>query len=695
MLKWFREYNKFILVIGGCLLMVAFLIQPVLSMFMPNPGDQPLGTLAGREITLADQQLAGQEINLARQSHQLVAMLTREEPLQWILMKHEAATMGVSASAYEVTELLTNLGLTEPMLANMAKNAQTTVERIKESLRSWLTVENYKELLLGNSHTAPVQKIRAMSDTQQMFQNILSQAQDNPQMQQMYMQYYYQRLFQIQAGSSRISEPIVEHFINDQQARVKIAYVKLPLTSYLEKVTLESQKQETAATVTVSQMQDLFDQYKDQLPGSSKPYGFGYRLPERVKLEYLAIPADRLTPLVKVSEADAVTFYDTNPQYFTEPIPAAEKMKSDAPADDKAPATRVKPYLDVRDQIIEHLKQQNATELGDKIIKTAQTILLNDVRKLDVADGYRVITDDFKPASLEDVAVEIQKQFNVLPDVIKLDKDWLDRKAVGDLQGITNSSVLGKARVDFAEYLFSVKQIERKTPSIHAGLRLQAGVVSMPLGGYDGSRYLFRVIDAQAERSPETLDEVRDAVAADAKKLAAFSLLLADRQTWKDRLTTESLQPIATELGTKIEEPAAFQRRQLMMGGSGVPNVTGIGEDEQFVDDVFTFAMNNVGDDPKAFERLAADKRTTIVAAPTKLTLCLVRVDEVHPVTQNQYKQRFAGPDALQGIGSAIQANILGTEEIDPFAFETLAKRVGFLNEKGELPKKETQNLTN
>ncbi|MBL4700658.1 MAG: hypothetical protein JKX85_05305, partial [Phycisphaeraceae bacterium] len=338
MLKWFRHYNKFILVVGGCLLMIAFLIQPVIGMFMPSPADQPMGTIGSREITLGDQQMAGREMSLARQTHQLMAMITPEEPLQWILMKHEAQTLGLSASGYEVTELLTNLGVTEPMLADIAKASGVVALDVKSALRSWLTVQNYKELLLGTSHTSPVQKIRAMSETQQMFQNILQQAQGQgqQQMQQMYMQYYYQRLSQIQTGAARVSKPLVEHFINDQQSRVKIGLLEIPASKYLDKVALESENPNAPKTVSHAELTSLYREYKDKLPGTSEPYGFGYRLPQRIKLEYLSIPADRLTPLAKASESDAVAFYDQNPAYFTEPVPVEENKTPEAPESPEA-----------------------------------------------------------------------------------------------------------------------------------------------------------------------------------------------------------------------------------------------------------------------------------------------------------------------------------------------------------------------
>ena len=65
------------------------------------------------------------------------------------------------------------------------------------------------------------------------------------------------------------------------------------------------------------------------------------------------------------------------------------------------------------------------------------------------------------------------------------------------------------------------------------------------------------------------MDEVRDAVVEDAKKLAAFSLQIADRDTWRAKLSEKVIQEIAKDLDVKVEEPAAFQRRAFSMGGAG------------------------------------------------------------------------------------------------------------------------------
>ena len=58
MLQFFRKYNRYILAIGVSLLMVAFLVQPTMQMFGPNPQKRTLGYIDGAKVTALDIQEA-------------------------------------------------------------------------------------------------------------------------------------------------------------------------------------------------------------------------------------------------------------------------------------------------------------------------------------------------------------------------------------------------------------------------------------------------------------------------------------------------------------------------------------------------------------------------------------------------------------------------------------------------------------
>src|SRR5690606_32878880 len=61
MLKFLRKYSKWILVVGGSLLMVAFLLPQALTQFAGDPGSQTYMRIDGRKITGHRARLAFQE----------------------------------------------------------------------------------------------------------------------------------------------------------------------------------------------------------------------------------------------------------------------------------------------------------------------------------------------------------------------------------------------------------------------------------------------------------------------------------------------------------------------------------------------------------------------------------------------------------------------------------------------------------
>src|SRR5690606_1841290 len=136
--------------------------------------------------------------------------------------------------------------------------------------------------------------------------------------------------------SQRLSEPLIQHFLYDEQATVAGEAVLVDSERYLDQV----------APPTEAELEALFAQYRDDLRGQGEPYGFGYRVPSRVKIEYLVVPMDRVRSQVRVSVAEAMAYYDDH----------AAEFRAEPPATATAPAEpQVRPYAEVRDQVIDRL----------------------------------------------------------------------------------------------------------------------------------------------------------------------------------------------------------------------------------------------------------------------------------------------------------------------------------------------------
>ncbi len=135
------------------------------------------------------------------------------------------------------------------------------------------------------------------------------------------------------------------------------------------------------------QMIEHFNKYKKYFPGdfsTENPYGFGYKLPERIQLEYIVLKLDDVSPIVKPPSQDEVEeYYDRNKeQLFKEQVPSD-------PNDPNSPSLeRIKPYASVVNIISKQLKQEKINLKTESIIQEATNlteISLEDINDTELA----------------------------------------------------------------------------------------------------------------------------------------------------------------------------------------------------------------------------------------------------------------------------------------------------------------------
>ena len=605
MFKFFRKYNKFILVVGAALLMVAFLIQGTVNMFMGNPADRPVGAIGGESVSFADLNRSAFEVDVLRT---MVGGLTRTDSLSWLLMKREAHALGISASSYEAEQALSRFP--QERLVRFARDSGVTVEMIGRIVRDWAAVRRYSTLMYGRP---------------------------------------------------RISAPLLERFVYDLQTRVRIAAVAVSTSRYLDRVEPPDEQA----------LQALFDKYKGTPRGEGDPYGFGYRYPDRIKIEYLEIPARLLKEQVKdrVRESDALAHFEANVDQYRRTDPQSN--------DGQTPAREL--YKRVRVRILSELRAEAAGKFGRELLKTAHLKLVDRNRKLQ-KDGsnYYVLdsVEDFQPLPFEELAVQLQKQFGVLPTVRRDDRRWRTPEEVGELDGIGLSRRLDGSE-SVVEYVRSVRELKPADSNHLVVLRLQKSIASRPLvlEGPDGpSFYLFRITDADPVHSPASLNEVRDQLLLDARRLAAYRLLLAEREKWLQQAREGSFELLRQQLNTDILEPPPFSRReQLTFGPPRPPEVAGIGRDERFAQRVFDLAERVA--EQGGVDSVNRAERIDAIGVDREQRLFIVRLDEYTPITRSDYERLAADPLTSAQIGVWLASNT----QSDPLSLESLKRRIGFV----------------
>ena len=116
-----------------------------------------------------------------------------------------------------------------------------------------------------------------------------------------------------------------------------------------------------------------FEKYRKFFAGAfseENPYGFGYKLADRVQLEYIAVKLDDVSKIVAVpTQEEAEEYYqEYRGQLFTEQVPSD-------PNDPDSPLTgRIKSYAEVAGDISDLLMQNKINSKAEAILQEAKTL---------------------------------------------------------------------------------------------------------------------------------------------------------------------------------------------------------------------------------------------------------------------------------------------------------------------------------
>jgi hypothetical protein len=179
----------------------------------------------------------------------------------------------------------------------------------------------------------------------------------------------------------------IRSLVGHRNNKIDPNYVEFPTDWFVSK----------QAQPTEDQIQAQFNAYKDFQPGDitdQNPYGFGYKLPKRVQLEYFYILNDDVKKIAVKPTSEALEeFYSNNINQFTDSKP---KDPNDPQGDQ---ITTTKSFVEVSEQIRQTIEQQNTEKLTQLIFKDARDLLDVELITLDMekaeADQLRKAAVDY------------------------------------------------------------------------------------------------------------------------------------------------------------------------------------------------------------------------------------------------------------------------------------------------------------
>ncbi len=701
MLKFFRRYNKLILVIGASLLMVAFLIQPVLDIFFPDPRERPVALIAGEEITLADRRAADIELRIlaglgldfrvppairAGLEAQGVRFPLPQNEDVWMMLVAEAEGLELAAGADAVAAVYQQVGATSELLERMADQLQVTQGFVDQAVRKWLMVQDYLELSQGgiyqsqHASQSPLVGMRSLTHTAGSLTQLYEQTRDNPMLRSNPLLALMYGLVRLPGGSEaqRLSSPLIQQMTQRLGAQLDVEYVVLPAEVVLADIEPPSQQQ----------VLEVFEKFKDRPAGpQSEPYGFGYQQPMRVKLEYFTVPIERVRAKVtqEITQAEVEQAYRQQPGRFEAVVEQSRARAATQPASTQAagaatrPASGPIPALprEAREEIADILIDELAQSRARQIITAAQAILAEDVRRSPrMLDGDRDVSK-LQPTPLIQVAREIEERFGVEPEINDLTRNFVPLNEVGEIPGLGVASTDDQQQMGVQTYLSSMREFSDGENIVPVTRRPQLKLASKTLQDMGGSFHLLRVTEAQPPQPPasfEALDERdQERVREDARRLAAYEQLLANKEQWKTIALEQGMTAVVEKAGPAavLERAAGITPVDPRAGRGAPPILPALERQREVVDALFDRALT-LGQD--ALESDTPDAGYLPLGVPNQLSLVVFKLNAFRPVTQEAYERELGSPGKVIDVNARIGLS----HGADAYDLETLKQRTGF-----------------
>lgn len=506
MLKFIRKYQLIILVIGGSLLMVVFLLEPVITRLSPDARKSTVAKLAdGTTFNGFDYQRASFDLAVLKRVYSRV------------FAPFEQGGLGLDQGAEENTELhwlLLSKQANDAGLIGDAGEGRTWLPILAQREAGALIQQQMQEGLI----TSQEQAIQAMSEMTTQIENGLARnvALATGMLRGMTEDDVYrtlaaargiQRLYGVFSSMPAFSDLGAMHAAKDRYDTIAVDAVLIKGELFAESI----------PEPTEDELQAFFDTYKGDSP-SDNDFAIGYTQPTRVKLGWLTLNKQVIESSIVIDRIEL------NKLWRTDHLLPEDQRKY--PGD----------FAGERFNIETAYRADRAMDImveADKIIRSQ---VLQATRGLSKDANRYILPEDWdtKRPTLEAIAQAVvsglRDQLGVnapLPTIdIRTDR-WLNSFDISSLQGFGSSNFRIGSR-QFPAY--NIPQVF-ESEEAQALITIQPGVMIADPASQDaaGNRYYTIVYELNEAGAADSIDDVgRDKVLADYRTVKGYELLASN-----------------------------------------------------------------------------------------------------------------------------------------------------------------------
>ncbi len=644
MLKIIRKYNKSILVVGGSLLMVAFLMPQAISQLGKARMGKSVGSLDGHKITAGQYDMAVRELRAMDGFFGAVggtipfALDPDSRTEHWLLLTAEAKQAGLVAGAAEGETLLPILA--RDLVTNMYRqqyreNANNFMQAFPEQVEQLVGVQ-HEMLARAKGQSAGTARL-----TFQQFDEGLAKLRG------------VVRLMNTYQAAERLSDRQIVEIADRLADSVLVDAVFLSARDLAD----------PDLTPSPAELQAQFERFRELRPGEGE-FGIGYKLPPRVKVEWIELNRPAIEEAVKVSLIDATKFWQQNRDRFPGLFEAE------------------------REAVEAELRKAEV----DRVMQTAESVIrspiLTVLRPLEKDGIYRVLPpnwSEIKPdymALAEQIVATVNDRHGItipLPGVYVRDGDWLDGNMLAGLPGIGQATIkFERQQATFPQMAMMVRELAGDSVF---GVQVGVPAADLPAVGPDGSKYYFTLLDAAAESVPESIDELLlpGQLTSDWRALKRYESLVASAEEDITAIVEEGFEAFAKSFGKRkvagaegaVGPDKVVVQKNARVLESRTIGLRGLEEQAEVIEGVRAKAQ---GIDPLTpIDEVPIADRAVVVPVPTRLGVLVAQINGIEPLTREtlptyaDFARRIHRQETFRGVGVPY-----------PFRYSVLASRHNF-----------------
>lgn len=647
MLKILEKYKQYVLVIGGSLLMVAFIMPSAMNQMRGDPNQRVVAYVGGEKVLAADYSLAYRELMAI---NKLAPALTNflgirdGDDLHWLLLSRDAERSGFVGGESDgelflygelVDIVARELGRARfgDFINQIYSNPSVRGPLMEEAQKA---IPNFAAAVQREAHLTNAEFLQGLAKLRGSLRMVLA----------------YQH-------AGRLSDRRLQFAGQEVRDAVRVDTAVIPAAKLIDQV----------AEPTEAQLAEHFAKYRAVKPNESDN-GIGYYQPSRIKLAWILIDHLAIADSIKV-----------------DPVEANKRWRKDNPA---KPAEE---FSKDRAAIETQIRNEKVADIHAQIDKIWRAQVLAATRRLPADGEYRKLPADWAQTrpSLEAIARNIvdniQSSSGITiptPVIISRDANWLTPQDLSEIPGLSDATVtIGNARGRAWEFLFTVRELLPNMPkSPPLGVAVQAGVPIAEAHAQDSreNRYYFMVLDTRKEGPADSIDEIRDKVVKGYKTILAYDALVAKGPEYLSTAQKDGIQALVSQLEPDAQAPAASPDHVRFLSEILVTAQRAYGDDPRIQKDAFRDAARAIRaklDPTKPIDQLGALDRTFMVPLPGSLALAVGQVAAVEPITVEEL--RMMGEGIIQQFQrEEISKTASAAADGGPFSVASLRARLNF-----------------